>query len=134
MNKRDLIKIRKSTNVDHNFILATMLRSLYYDESWFTLIPKHIFMTHYNKVINLLLSKFTTEVLVACLKDDEDTILGYSILSPGTVHFVYIKKAWRNLGLARDLVPEDCKNVTHLTKSGLSLLKKKDLIFNPFLI
>lgn len=134
MNKSELVAIRSILPEDRNFILATFLRGLYYGDSWFTLIPKQSFMEHYHKVIDYLLAKPGVQVKVACLKDTPDVILGYSILSNDTVHFVFVKKNWRGIGIARDLVPNSTKVTTHLTKVGLSILVKKGLTFNPFLV
>lgn len=134
MNKNELIKTRAYKPEDRNFILATFLRGLFYGDSWFTIIPKHIFMEHYHKVIVYLLDKSTTEIKVSCLVEDENVVLGYSITSPDTLHWVFVKKQWRGIGIAKDLVPESIKVVTHLTKVGLSIISRKKLDFNPFAI
>lgn len=136
MNKSDLFTIRESVEGDKNFILATILRGLYYGESWFSEIPKARFMSEYHKVVEFLLNKPTTAVLVACLKDDPEIILGYAILTPSAniVHFVFCKKAWRNIGIAKALVPSNVTTATHLTKTGLSIIRKKELVFDPFSI
>lgn len=134
MNKAELVVTRDYRPEDRNFILATFLRGLYYGESWFTLIHKQAFMEHYHKVIEYLLSKPTISIKVACLKEDQDVILGYAILEPELVHFAFVKKNWRGIGIARDLVPSTTKVTTHLTRIGLSILNKKSLTFNPFLV
>ena len=134
MNKSDLISIRPMVESDRNFVLATILRGLYYGESWFSEIPKHIFMENYSKTIEYLLNKPTTSVNMACLRDDPDTLLGYSITSPEVVHFVFIKVRWRGIGLAKSLVPENTKYATHLTKTGLVIMKNKNLQFHPFML
>jgi hypothetical protein len=89
-------------------------------------------MEHYHKVINYLIDKKTINIRVACLKDDPTVILGYAIFEGDTLHWVFIKKSWRNIGLAKDLVPKDIKIVTHLTSVGLSISKRKGFEFNPF--
>jgi hypothetical protein len=136
MMKDDLIAIRPTVESDKNFIMATILRGLYYGETWFAEIPKPTFMLHYHKVIEFLLNKDTTEVRIACLKDDPEIIVGYAILSPNinTSHFVFVKKAWRGIGIANSLVPSNTKFATHLTKTGLSIIRKKNIDFNPFLL
>jgi hypothetical protein len=136
MNKADLITIRDYLPEDKNFILATWLRGLYYGDSWFSEVKKHTFMQVYHLVLNVLLEKPNNYVKVACLKEDPSVIMGYAILSkdPKAIHWVFIKKSWRNIGLAKDLIPKDYTTVTHLTKTGLSIIKKKNWSFNPFLI
>lgn len=126
---------RPAAPEDVNFIFATMLRGLYYGDSWFSRIPKDIFMAHYHKVIEALLVHPSTKVTVACLKDDPEVVLGYSVTGHNDelVHFVYVKSAWRNIGLAKSLVGTTPKAATHLTTVGSSILKKHpEVIFNPF--
>lgn len=130
---QDLIVYRDAVLEDKNLIYSTFLKGLYYGESWYTIIPKNIFMENYHKVLDMLLSIPTTKVLVACSNTDPDQIYGYSILGkPGVLHWVFVKTKFRGQGIARDLVPKDIHTVTHLTKTGLSLLVKKNLQFNPF--
>lgn len=138
MNKSDLITTRSFTPEDRNFILATFLRGLYYGDSWFSLIDKNVFMNHYNKVVNHLIDSPMVAINVACLKDDPNTVLGYAIYSKyqmyDTLHWCFVKKQWRGIGIAKDLIPKDVKSVTHLTKVGVSVIKRKGWEFNPFLI
>jgi hypothetical protein len=135
MQKSELVLIRDFRPDDLNFVMASWLRGLYYGCSWFNQVPKDIFMHCYHAVITALLP--LTRVRVACLKDDPDTILGYSVCgrSDTTIHWVFVKDRWRNIGIARSLVPDTVRSATHMTKVGLSLLKGHPaIVFNPFLI
>lgn len=128
-----LYDIRDIKTGDENFVLATFLRGLYYGDSWFSTIPKDIFMENYKQVATALLSKAV--IKIACLKEDPDVIIGYSILSPDyqTIHFVFVKHAWRNKGIARSLLPQYPTAITHLTKLGKELMSKFPTAqFNPF--
>lgn len=90
-------------------------------------------MSNYKLVAEALLKKRT--IKIACLKEDPDVILGYSVLSNDyqTIDWVFVKSAWRNKGIARSLLPLYPTSVTHLTKLGKELLPKfKDCVFNPF--
>lgn len=135
-----LYDIRDVKPSDNNFILATFLRSLYYgyDENspYFRLIPKEIFWANYKPIAEAMVQPGRVTIKIACLKEEPDVILGYSILSNdfSTINFVYVKSAWRLRGIARALVPQYPTTVTHLTKVGQSLLTKFEtpIIFNPF--
>src|ERR1700690_2054809 len=126
MNKNDLITTRLMNPNDKNFILATFLRGLFYGESWFSLIKKDIFMHNYHSIVEKLLSSDNNYVKVACLKDDPEVILGYAILSKDdqVLHWAFVKKSWRSIGIFKALAPSTVKTVTHLTKAGLGMLKK----------
>lgn len=133
MEKVELVTLRNGTPDDRNFILATFLRGLYYGQSWFSEIDKDVFMRNYHKVITHILDSPKTAVIIACLSEDPTVILGYSLVKENGLHFVFVKSAWRGIGIAKSLVPNNTKFVTHLTKVGLSILKKKPGIkFNPF--
>lgn len=139
MNKfEDLITVRDGTINDAPFVLSTFLRGLYYGNAWFAMIPKHIFMQHYSAIVRALISSPKTIVKVACLPDDQDVIIGYSILSADyqTIHWVHVKKAWRQKGIATALTPRHPAFVSHLSDhfGKLLLSKLPNVQFNPFAI
>lgn len=134
--KQTLITIRPyKPEMDKNFVYATWLRGLYYGDSWFSMIPKAIFMTNYQAVIDRILSGPACEVKVACLKDDPDVILGYAVghtVDAGYVlDWVFVKSSWRLIGVAKSLVPTQPIAVSHLTKVGRAI-KPDNCDFNPF--
>lgn len=135
IQKTELIAIRDGTAEDVNFILATWLRGVYHSHPWFKQIGKTIFMQNYNRRLHKLLERPETNVKVACLVDDPSTILGYAVYrSAGGVNvldWVYVKSAWRKIGIAKSLVPTPINLCTHVTKVGLAL-KPKTCVFNPF--
>lgn len=126
--------IRGPKPEDVNFILATMLRGLYYGDGWFSQIPKDIFMKEQHKVLVTTMSRPDCSVKVACLPDDADIILGYSvILSDDALVWVYVKSAFRKMGIARTLVPPSVTAVTYLTRLGYSLLQNyPHVVYNPY--
>ncbi len=134
---RDLYDIRDAIPEDDNFVLASFLRGVYYGNEFYSMIPKAIFMEKYKVVAETLLRDLTkTVVKVASLKDDPSTIIGYSILSSDyqTIHFVYVKKDFRKMGVGRSLVPRHPVAYSHFTTLGKELAKKfNNVIFNPFL-
>lgn len=127
---------REATEEDLPFVYATWLRGLRYGNEAFGLIEQSVYYKYYHQYIGILLKHPDTRVLVACLPDDEDVILGYSVLGKeGTVHYVHVKDAFRKFGIARGLVPKNIKIYTHFTKVGLAILKSKfpNAEYNPFL-
>lgn len=130
-----LFDIRNGNEKDKNFILATFLRGLYYGESFFSQVPKDIFMDKYKHVARALVDAPGVTIKIACLPEDQDVILGYSIVSNDskTVYWCFVKKAWRERGIAKSLLPKEPEYVAHLTALGESLLCKiSNPKLNPF--
>lgn len=131
--KIDLFKKREARPGDTSFILATWLRGLRYGNDWFELIEAAPYFDRYQTIIEALINHPDTKISVACLKDDEDVIIAYSVYSDKYLHWVFTKAAWRNIGVAKSLVPDTIKKVSHLTKIGRSILAKyPEIKFNPF--
>ncbi len=137
MTKFDgMYNIRASEAGDRNFIIKSFLLGMYHGDSWFSEVPKDIFMANYKNIIAAIVDSPKNFVVVACLPDDPTVILGYAILNAdGTViHWVYVKQSWRKRGIMTRLLPQNAHTVTHLTEVGLNLKKKykPNLVFNPF--
>lgn len=126
--------IRSFMPEDKNFIYSTWLRGLYFGNDYFGAIPSQVFFSKYSSIVEKVLALNKCEVYVACLPDAKDVILGYAILYPGILHWIFVKDSWRKLGIAKALVPKDTHSCTHLTMVGTFLKNKYKLIFNPFLL
>lgn len=128
----NLIFIRPGELTDLPLIYASFLRGLYYDNEFFNMIPKKEFMENYKGALTSLLDK--SKITIACLKEDPDVIVGYTITNPSVLHWVYVKSSWRKQGVAKLLLPTIPTFFSHFTSLGLSLNKQKNynLIFNPF--
>lgn len=126
------IVFRTALEGDVAFIFATWLQGLYHGCSWAQEINKDVFFKNYHRVIEGYLGRPDTIVMVACFEDSPDVILGYSVYEAKTLHWIFIKKAWRRFGIAKKLVPAQISSVTHVTKLGKSI-KPKEWEYNPFL-
>lgn len=135
ISKKDLVKIRGFFPEDAPFICRSWLLGLYYGSDFYNAMSKDTFMSYYSRAVNVVLSMYpATDVKIACLVEDPTVILGYSVGAPNTIHWVYVKKEWRGIGIARDLMPKEEKVIaTHGTKAGLAIVKKRGWAYNPFL-
>lgn len=142
MNPESYI-IRDYVPNDRNFILATWLRGTYYTCADYKDVPKDIYMENMHRVLENILDS-VTEIKIAALKDDPDVILGfcvYKIISTNgddiaIVHWLFVKKHWRKIGIGKNLVPFTARACTMQTPTSKDLIKKKNLpiIYNPFLL
>lgn len=129
----EMITVRPANKDDKAFIYATWLRGLYYGNPWFTMIHKKSYMDSYHNILDQLFKKPGLVVNVACLKDDQELILGYSATEQDILHWVFVKQAWRRFGIAKQLIPKDTKVITHVTTMS-EKIRPKNWIFDPFKI
>ena len=124
------IAIREPQPSDINFLLSTCLKGLYYGSKFFAEIDQDAFFKNYEPFLKTLMLKDT--IKVACLDDDPDVILGWVMYHNQTLDFIFVKKSYRKLGIAKLLCPSGITTVSHITDMGNSVRKKMGLRFNPF--
>lgn len=120
---------------DLPFIYATMLKSLWSGKYRRTGIESRRFYSTQQDILGRILSTPNTHVLVACPQDDAAVILGYIVLDPAraVLHYIYVKGAFQNCGIAKDLILSNIKEpwlwgITHLTDDGAELWQKVSLM------
>jgi len=128
-------KIRGYKQEDHNLIASTFLKGVYYGNEFYGMIDKNVFMANYKYIFEALIAQ--NLIKIACLPDDEDTVLGYSILTKDltVAHWVFIKKDWRaKFCIFKLLVPPSITTYSHFSTQGLQIAKKcfPNSTFNPF--
>lgn len=86
-------------------------------------------------LIDRLLAAAPTTVAFNPIEPDE--ICGWMCGDRSTIHFVYVKQAYRRMGIARALVSPVLAAgpaFTHATRIGTSLASRAGLSFNPYLL
>jgi hypothetical protein len=126
------VVVREPQEGDVNFMLSTMLKGLYYGSKFWSEVDQESFFSHYEPFIKNLM--IASSVKIACLEDDQDVILGWSMFKQDVLHFVFVKKSYRKLGIAKLLYPPGITTVSHITDSGNNIRKTMNLKFDPFRI
>lgn len=118
------------------FVLAKWLRSLKRGNDFFRLIDSENFFTYYDAFIKLTLSRPNTQVRLAVLSDDNDVVLGFSIVEGKTLHYVFVQKDLRRQGIGFSILPKEIESITHLTKTGITFWTKLFpwAKFKPFIL
>lgn len=146
MNKKELITYRDVQPSDMSFIYRSVLMGTYHGNrskknnkddfgcpiDFFSSINQDIFMKEYHNFLELQFIRPNTSIRVACLVEDNDVILGFSIYREKTLHFVFVKPDWRKIGIATDLVPNEIVSVSGFTRVGDIIRRKKQWSFNPW--
>lgn len=126
-------------------LFSKFLRSLRYGNEYFKLIDKDAYFQVYHAYFNTLLWRPGSIVKLAVLSDDPDVVLGWSLTEPNKLHYVYVNKDSRKMGIGKELTKEPFNTITHLTTIGLSIWGNKFnndpsrvmptktlVVFNPF--
>ncbi len=131
--------IRPALPSDIAFIYATWLRSYRKDSLIGANCGTDIYFQSYARIMDGLLASPKVEVLIAALKEDEDIIIGYLVAEPGVLHYVFVKDAFRKLGVARSLYEASFPDTnftthTHWTRTASPIIQTLKLDYNPFLL
>jgi hypothetical protein len=136
-------KVRPAYLEDVPFIFATWLRSYRHSSTFAKKISNEIYYSRHHLVIDLILKREGSKVLVAHPEEDPDIILGYVVTEvqadgAEVVHYTYVKKSFRRMGIAEGLWKELDKSkdyaFTHYTTDAEWLTKKYNLTYDPYRI
>ena len=129
-------QVRRLAPEDLGFVFSTWLKHLKQHSHLTRNISNTVFFPHYHKTIEKLLAR--SIVVVAHQPDEPNTILGYAVLEPPTIHWVYVKGPWRRFGIAKLMLSGiDLPNCsfTHWTNDIEPLREKYPLaVYNPYLV
>lgn len=129
MGKEDVLKTRPVKESDIKFICNSWWNNLYANVRWVNGFMDRKLFVKYHDILLHILKKPKTETSVCCLKEDEDVIVGYSVVEKTDqdtiLHWVFVRNDWQGKGIARDLVPKGITIATHLTKTGEKILEKR---------
>lgn len=120
------VAIRQARPGDMGLVYTTWLDT--YQESAFArFIKQTIYRDRQRKLIDSILSRPTTHVLVATAPEDDDIVLAYLVVEhPDVAHYAFTKREFRRLGIARHLLatlPSRFR-FSHRTAFGEPFLKR----------
>ena len=131
----DLRPMRES---DRHLVLSSWLRSYAgrsLDARDYTGEARGAFSVDYVPVIRALLGR--SRVIVACLTDEPDAIVGWMAWEADTLHYVLVKPRWRQLGIARWMLADFAEMpvvFTHRTGDALRCPVPKGWVYRRWLI
>lgn len=94
------IAYRKFKQSDEAFIFSTYIRNRWFDKANTTTLKRATWSKLQHKRIEDIMYRGSNGIVIACLSEEPDTILGYCFMDNATP-WCYIKLAWRDdkLGL-----------------------------------
>lgn len=136
------ILIREMIPADRNFIMKSILQHYRHSSPHVKQIPDGIYFDAHHYLIGKVMRYSNNFVRIAALKDDPEIVFGFiwGNFDPETIHYLYVKKAFRRMGIARLLYESVFDEgidlyYTHHTKEAAFLMHKyEQLTFNPYLL
>lgn len=144
---------RPHTKDDLNFIQNSWGKSYAEGVNGNRLITSKEFHSYHRPIREKILNRPNIAIIVCCSKDSEDLIIGYSIVekpreSRGLIlHYLYVKSAFKQEGIAKQLIKKSCVDrpilYTHSTTLAGKIIhrykarQRQDLerfLFTPHLI
>lgn len=98
----DKLQLRPMRPSDEHLVLSSWLRSYAaksVDALDYTGRAFGLFSTDYAPVVRALMAR--SSVVVACLREEPDSVVGWMAIEDDAVHYVLVKPRWRRLGVAR---------------------------------
>lgn len=139
-------KLRLATADDHASIYSDWLRSARKSRTYGG-VSSQVFYFWMHLTIEVLLADPGVAWIVACSNTDPTKIYGWMCGQradtvagdQGLVHYVYVKKLYRRMGIAEKLIKDFVGSagalvVTSMTDAGRALLRDALYVFNPFLL
>ena len=135
----DQLQVRAAEPSDLAFIFKTWLKSYYYSSPAVLHIPPEVYFHEHHKVAERLLRK--SVVPVVCQRSAPGVLLGFAVLEMSTplcLHWLYVKNAWRKMGVAAKLLGSIDLNTcvyshwTHAIK-GWTAARWPRLRYDPYL-
>jgi GNAT superfamily N-acetyltransferase len=97
----DQLELREMRETDRHFVLSSWVRSFASkssDARDYEGPARGLFSADYAPVVRALVARST--ILVACLKDEPDTVIGWLAVEGDALHYALVKPRWRRLGVA----------------------------------
>jgi hypothetical protein len=112
-----------NTGSDHAFLYSSWRNALWFAEKR---DPKasDLFYKEASEYIAALLKDPEAKIRIACLSDDPDMLLGWSLMRGDHLEFVYVKIDYRRKGIGRILTHDVRMFSPPQTKIGKSLAEK----------
>lgn len=100
------IGLRHAVHGDLAFFFSSLLQSFRYSSGQTKIIPINRFYDAHKRVIESVMRRPTAALIIAHDAEDPNTIIGFCLCEPSraVVHYVYVKKPFRNFGVMRRLI------------------------------
>ena len=130
------VVLRAASQGDQAFVMDSWLRSFGKGRTWvFRGVEGDRFYSGHREILENILQR--SLVVVACLEEVPDAVLGWACIEPGCVHYTYVKNKYRRKGVATKLIAHAEKlmgtlsTCSHQTGQWKRFTPGQKLMFTP---
>jgi len=122
-----MIGYREMTPEDRPFVASSFIRS-FRKSPYVGLIPAQLYQPVYGAIVDGILDRSRT--MVSFNHENQKQTFGFVTFDPDVLHYVYVKRPFRNMGIAGRLLTQagfsrDTRfRYTFLTKQGKEIARK----------
>ena len=136
------IAIRNLSPDDSAFVFSSWLRNYRASSIIVKNVLDSVYFPKHHRLIESILARRECRTRIAYVAGDPHTIIGYLVaeatLPRPILHWIYVKSAFRRMGVATELLggldPNDC-SFTHWTSTTNALLYKwPRAVYDPYLL
>lgn len=134
---QDLVLIRRADADDAPFVFSYWLRDHFEHSAFARGVTKDTYMRLHHMVVERVIAR--SVMYVACDAEDPTVCYGFICVEGPTLHYLFVKRRFRGLGIARRLLSEaglyaaGPKLFTHLTDTMIQLRKRWPLAeYSPY--
>jgi GNAT superfamily N-acetyltransferase len=123
------VDLRGPLPEDANFILSSWLKS-HRDVGDVSAMTNPVYFGGYRDECVEKLKR--ADVTIACSPRDPDCIYGWVCSAPGGVHYIYVKHAYRQRGIAKILAPGGTRWVSTMGRQHRDWARKYGFEYDPY--
>lgn len=112
---------------DSPMLFSTWRNSLWFDTPDRDESKNHKFFRDCTRLIKTIIANPATRILVACLSDDPNLILGVSVTTKQNLTWIYVKSDYRGRGIGTILAKDATTVSNPSTRIGKAIVKNKAL-------
>lgn len=125
----DILLIREGTEHDTSLVYSSWLRS-YYPSNAVRGVTRDLYYKEQHRIIERLLE--SADLTIVADKSDPDNIIGWMLSDHGWLHYIFVKKDYRHMGMAKKLLStEEWIGCTHETPE-FKKINKQQITYNPY--
>lgn len=118
-----------------NIVRSRWVYSYKKENDYMRVVHSASYQFAYSNYVALIMNREKVVIRIAALEEDDDVVLGFSVVEGNVLHYVHVPRAYRRRHIGTMLIPDGIEWFTHITKIGFQIWSTKgpNANFNPFI-